>query len=444
MQKRMSGMSLQMRTGVFVLLGLGVLTAAVFVLGQRQQLFSSRYSVHATYVDVSGLQQGAFCRMAGINVGTVSHISLPDSVTGRVRVTFRVRGDAQRLIRTDSKAIIDTEGLLGARIVIITQGSASAPVVPEDGEILGQSPIQLHRFTQNIDRALEDLDDVVMNAASTLASLSAVMTKINTGRGSLGAILNRRTLHDSLVAAVSQYAELARSSDKLVNDIRARSGSITEQANTTLEHYRVAADSLTLTLSEFGRTSREVRMLTTDIRSGRGTLGKLMTDDSAYVALTGMFISGDTMLNRASLAITDIIEVSRSISTSAQQIEKTVSQVAGDIRGGRGTLGKFVTDDSAYVKLNRTMSHLEIASQKLAVNMEAVRTNWLFRGYFEDKGYWDTLEKKVETNAQKEYRLKEWEERLKQAQKDLELKDRDIRQRERTLRSSVGKTGTGQ
>jgi phospholipid/cholesterol/gamma-HCH transport system substrate-binding protein len=444
MLKRMSGMSIQMRTGVFVLLGLAVLTLAVFILGERQQLFSSRYRVYATYTDVSGLQQGAFCRIAGINVGTVSHISLPDSVTARVRVTFRVRGDAQRLIRTDSRAIIDTEGLLGSRIVIITQGSASAPVVPEGGEILGQSPIQLHRFTQNIDRALEDLDDVVMNAAAALASMSAVMTKINTGRGSIGALLNRRTLHDSLVVAVSQYAQLARSSDELVNELRARSRTITIQANTTLGHYQTAADSLTLTLSEFGKTSREVRMLTTDIRAGRGTLGRLMTDDSAYVALTGMLVSGDTMLKSASLAITDIIDVSRSIATSAQQIEKTVSQVTGDIRSGRGTLGKFVTDDSAYVKLIRTLSHLEIASQKTAVNMEAVRTNWLFRGYFEDKGYWDDLEKKIETNAQREYRLKEWEERLKQAQKDLESKDRGIRERERAIRKGAAKSGTAQ
>ena len=82
------------------------------------------------------------------------------------------------------------------------------------------------------------------------------------------------------------------------------------------------------------------------------------------------------------------------------------------------------------------MTNLEIASQKMAVNMEAVRTNWLFRGYFEDQGYWDDLEMKVEVTEQREYRLRRWEERLQELQMRLEAQEQRMEARERQLREA--------
>ena len=442
MPPQQNRLSLPLKTGLFVSLGLVVLALAIFVLGERQQLFSRRYEIHAMYDDVSGLQEGAFVRISGINVGTVSRIDIPDSANARVRVTFKIRGDASRLIRTDSKAIIDTEGLLGSRIVIITQGSATAPEVPEGGEILGQSPIQLHRFSQDIDRALEDLDDVVMNGAATLASLSSITAKIDQGHGSLGALLNRRTLHDSVVAAVSETRRLATSSRNLISALNRSQQQLTGASLEAIERYQVAADTLTATLSQISATGRSVSLATEDIRSGQGTLGRLMTDDSLYVALTRAVVTSDTMLHHATHAITEITGASRDIAHSARQARETMDQITGDVRAGRGTVGRLFTDDSLYVRLNRTMSNMEIATQKLAVNMEAIRTNWLFRSYFEDRGYWDNLERDVELNEQREYRLRQWEERLRELQMRLEARDRELQARERRLRQAPTPTPT--
>ena len=444
MPPKKSRLSLPLRTGIFVTLGLLIFAAAIFVLGERQQLFSQRYEIYATYDDVSGLQEGAFVRISGINVGTVSHIVLPDSATSHVKVIFKIRGDARRLIRTDSKAIIDTEGLLGARIVIITQGSPSAPVVPEGGEILGQSPIQLHRFSQNIDRALEDLDDVVMNGAATLASLSSITSKIDAGQGSLGALLNRRTLHDSVVAAVSEVRRLASSSRNLMSSLNQSQRSLTRASLTAIEHYQHAADTLTVALSEIRRTSTNVSLVTEDIRSGQGTLGRLMTDDSLYVALTRAATSSDSLIHAATYAVGEITTASSDIAHSARQARITMDRITGDIREGRGTMGKLFTDDSVYVRLNRTMSNLEISSQKLAVNMEAIRTNWLFRGYFEDQGYWDDLEHDVELNEQRTYRLRQWEGRLRELQIQLEVRERQLDRQERELRNQTQETEQNQ
>jgi phospholipid/cholesterol/gamma-HCH transport system substrate-binding protein len=392
------------------------------------------------YTDVAGLQEGTFVRIAGINVGTVSAIALPDSATKRVRVTFRIRADAQQLIRADSKGIIDTEGLLGARIVVITQGSPNAAIVPPGGEIIGQSPIQFRRFSENIDQALQSLDDVVLNGAAMLASLSSIMAKIDAGRGSIGAIVNQTTLHDSIVTAIGRVRDLVETTSAFVRQTERTTSQIAGGANVTLQHYAALADTFSSAGTELRRTARSVNELTRNLQEGKGTFGRLVADDSLYVALTGMFVTGDTLLNHATVAIGEISRASRSIARSAEQVRTTIDQMAGDIEQGRGTVGKLVTDDSLYVKLDRIMTNMEIASQKLAVNMEAVRTNWLFRGYFDEQGYWDNLGKRIELQEQREIRLGEWEQRLQRLQSQLEEQERRLERQQRELRPTTRDT----
>lgn len=433
-------MSTAVRTGIFVILAIAVFLTGIFVLGSRQQLFSDRYDIYAMYSDVAGLQEGAFVRISGINVGTVSAIALPDSANKRVRVTFRIRADAQRLIRADSKGIIDTEGLLGASIVVITQGSPNAAIVPPGGEIMGQSPIQFRRFSENIDQALESLDDVVLNGAAMLASLSSIMAKIDAGHGSIGVIVNRTALHDSVITAITRVRQLLDATTQFVQSTERMTTQLAGDVNETLGRYGALADTLTNVGTELRRTGRTVNELAGGIRRGQGTLGRLIVDDSLYVALTGMFVTGDTMLSQATVAIGEITRASHSIARSAEQTRMTINQMAGDIEQGRGTVGKLVTSDSLYVRLDNILSNMEIASAKLAVNMEAVRTNWLFRGYFDEQGYWDNLQKRMELQEQREIRLRDWEQRLQRLQTQLETQERALERRQRELRPTARDT----
>jgi len=414
--------TLVIRTGIFVVLGILIFFGALFVLGERQYFFQNRVQVHAHYTDVAGLQEGAFVRIAGINVGTVDHIALPDTA-GRVDVTFSIRSDALSQIRTDSRAIISTEGLIGARIVIITVGSHTMPPVRPGGFIAGQSPIRFHDYTQNIDRALEHVDDVVLNAVASLAAISSVMGKIDRGEGSLGLLVNDQTLHDTLMATMGRIHRLAVTSDRFVRDLDTTSTTLAFRVGQTLADYRDVADSLRVVSAGFHRTAGDISAIVDTVRQGNGLLGRLITDTRLPTAL-------DTMLARTSNAIAEISVASHSVAQAAQQASTTIRQITSDIEQGRGTLGQLVTDDTLYVRLQRVVSNLDIASEKLAVNMEAVRTNWLFRGYFEEQGYWEDLNRKIELQEQRMIRLREWQERLLRLQQQLEEQERRLQQEE--------------
>src|SRR5436189_5029999 len=113
-------MSRAFRLGVFIVLTLAVLAAGVFLIGDRQFLFSSTYQVKATFKNVAGLNNGAAVRVGGIHKGTVKRIQLPAQPGGEMTVLMDLESATKKVIRTDSVASTQTEGLLGSKYVEIS------------------------------------------------------------------------------------------------------------------------------------------------------------------------------------------------------------------------------------------------------------------------------------------------------------------------------------
>ena len=65
-------------------------------------------------------------------------------------------------------------------------------------------------------------------------------------------------------------------------------------------------------------------------------------------------------------------------------------------------------------------------------NMEALRHNWFFKGYFEDRGYWDKEEYEKTLDA-KITELRQLEERLGRQAADLKTREEQLRKRESEL-----------
>ena len=119
---------LRFRVGVFVVIALVAFVAVIYVLGARARLFEPRYTIHADFTEVGGLREGATVRLAGVQIGRVTDVHLPPQPGGKVRVDLTIGRQFADRIRKDSVARIETQGLLGDRIVEITVGTADSPV----------------------------------------------------------------------------------------------------------------------------------------------------------------------------------------------------------------------------------------------------------------------------------------------------------------------------
>src|SRR5215831_7307749 len=131
-------MSTAFRVGVFVVLALLFLTIGIFLIGDKDFLFTSTYRLKAEFQNVGGLNNAADVRVGGIHQGTVKEIDLPSQPDGKVTVVMNVKSETRSIIKKDSRASIKTEGLLGDKYVEISFGSPKAEPIGENGTIASE------------------------------------------------------------------------------------------------------------------------------------------------------------------------------------------------------------------------------------------------------------------------------------------------------------------
>ena len=116
-------MSRSFRLGLFIVSTLVILGIGVFLIGDKQLLFSSTYQLKTNFKNVVGLDPGAEVLVGGVAKGSVKRIELPPAPGGDVTVVMKMEKSTRRIIRADSVASIQTEGLLGDKYVTISFGS---------------------------------------------------------------------------------------------------------------------------------------------------------------------------------------------------------------------------------------------------------------------------------------------------------------------------------
>jgi len=300
--------------GVFVLLGIVLFTAALFMIGERRMLFERRFPVYAEFGRLGQLETGAIVRVSGLDAGEVTAIEIPRSPEGKFRVRMEVREELHQLVRVDSIAGTQTEGLVGAVFVNITGGTDNAQRVVDGGTINSREPFIL--------------SDLLDQASETV------------------------TLINNTVDALSDDAETA------VKEI----ASIAEQANGLVTDIRPDLTAIARNGSEISNATREIL---TGINEGKGTLGKLVNDDALY---------------------RQVLE----IATQTQAVMANVRDVTWE---ARRAIAEFRSWDGAaqglMADMQMTLTHAREATSDLADNMEALKRNFLLRGYFNRRGYFD-------------------------------------------------------
>src|SRR5579863_8548926 len=112
--------------GLFVIGGLFLFGAGMFLIGDRRQAFGEHVEYFTDFCDLAGLSKGAKVRVGGMDAGEVLAIGVPDSPSSRFRIKWRIDNKVAGLVRVDSLAEIGTEGVVGDTFLSIRPGTASA------------------------------------------------------------------------------------------------------------------------------------------------------------------------------------------------------------------------------------------------------------------------------------------------------------------------------
>ena len=300
--------------GAFVVGGLLLFAVGLFLIGDRRMLFTDTFDVYAEFTQIAGLQNGAKVRVAGMDAGEVESIHIPASPSAKFRVRLRVREDLRGLLRLDSVATIQNDGLVGNKFIQVEPGTDQSPQVPDRGTIQSREPF--------------DLAQTLQKMSDTIDLVTAMITDVKGG----------------VDAALATFMTFAKDAQALTKDLGTEFKAITTSTR------RVAAD---------------LEVVVDGVRSGRGSLGKFVNDDT-------LFLKVRSIAEEAERAVT-------TLRGAAEDARGAIANLQGDQGPVQGITGQF----------QQTLSNVRETFEDLAANAEALKRNFFFRGFFNRRGFFD-------------------------------------------------------
>jgi len=213
-------MSRALRLGAFIVATLTILVCGVFIIGGKQYLFSSTYQLKAQFDNVAGLDAGGDVRVGGVHSGTVRNIVLPHKPGEKVTVVMDLGKSTHEIIKQDSVATIETEGLLGNQYLAISFGSAGTADVRDGDVIASQPPLEMSDLLKKTSGILDGSQQAIQNATRATANLDSISAKINGGQGTAGAFVNDKQLYSNLEQTTSAMRDTMAQAQAGVTDFQ--------------------------------------------------------------------------------------------------------------------------------------------------------------------------------------------------------------------------------
>jgi phospholipid/cholesterol/gamma-HCH transport system substrate-binding protein len=360
----------KLRVGVFILVGLTAFLGMVYALGARSALFEAKYTIHAEFTEVGGLTEGATVRLAGVQIGRVSDVHLPSQPGGKVRVDLSIAKRYADRVRKDSVARIETQGLLGDKIVEITVGTAGAPPVRPDDMITSRDPADLGQVVsegaQTVkdvaalaatlretaeglkqSRVIEDAGVTVANVRKVTDQIARIVNEVERGKGWANALIYQEPV------ALRQLNGLIATTQKLLDRVERGEGAVgvltSDQSTASARRLVAAMDRLARVVEQPGddagilpallfdpkhkRVLEDLRLMARNFREvsdrlvgGKGTLGALVKDEPGEAGI-------------------------RQASQDLQAAMANLREITDKINDGDGTVGALIADPTVYERL---------------------------------------------------------------------------------------------
>ena len=310
--------SIETRLGIFFALALVAAVVILEVIGTGN-LFKKGVPVKANFKSITELKKGDAVKMAGVEIGKVDDIKLAQ---GRVEVTMRLNTDAD--VRTDSKASIKFVGLMGQNYVSLEFGSANAPKVGPGTVLETEEQADLNTLMVKLQSVAEGVEGLTRNfSGENFANLLGPFTDfLKENNPKLSAILG------NMQSISTQIAKGEGTVGKMIMD-----DGFYVEAMGTVSNLNVAVNDIKPLFETAKLTLEDARGVVTDLKAGKGTVGKLMVDDTLY--------------NETTTAMVNLREVLQKINQ------------------GKGSVGQLVNDDSFLNNAKLTLQKVEKATEGL-------------------------------------------------------------------------------
>ena len=342
----MNKYSLEAKVGIFFLVTVAILVYVwLYVLHFGE---GGGFILKARFRTVEGLEQGAQVQIAGIKVGNVKDISF-DPETGKALVDMAIKDQYLGTIPEGSRVFLKTKGLLGDKYIVISPGKPNERKLKPGEEFKRVfEPTDTAKVLENMGVVAQDLRVVTRELRTDFVDkggskkVDSVLTNSDTVFKDLRAILakNRGKIDSTMANAAS--------ATKRLNDLVTRNE---KKLNRTVDDLEKFSSGMNRTGTKFNKAASGFENLVKDIRSGKGTLGKLVNDDSLY--------------------------------KDAKSLMREARQLSNRIQYGPGTVGRLINDPEIYYEARRAIRNMnktaEDVSEATPVSTLAIILGSVFR-----------------------------------------------------------------
>ena len=327
--------------GIFVLLGILIFVAGVFVLGGQQKRFTKSVRVIAVFNDVAGLKAGNNVWFSGVKIGTIKRVKFFG--TAQVEVDMDIEQSAQAYIRKDAEATISSDGLIGNKIVQIFGGTPKSDPIDEGDRLKTTEAL-------SSDQVLETLQENNQNLLRVTNDFKALVGNIRRGKGTVGAVLTDSVVADNFKRAMENLQKASQNTVKVTGSVSAFAAKLNTKGS--------LANELVTDTTVFRRLSRSADKL-------------------------------EGVANSAGEVVGNLNKTSENVNRASEKLNNTNSP-----------LGVLLTDQETATNLRTTLRNLNRGTELLNEDLKAAQGNILLRGYFKKQAREKAKQKADSTTAQ--------------------------------------------
>ena len=324
--------------GCLVLFGVGM-----FLIGNSNQMFTKSFNVFADFSKITGIQNGGKVRVAGMDAGTVTRIEVPARPEAKFRIHFRIMEKLHPIVRQDSVVTIQTDGLLGNKYLQIDAGSADAPLARNDSLIQSKEPFEWGDLMVEMNGVVKQVNEVIAG------------------------------VKDQLVSTLSQIEGTAQSANLLI-----------KEATPNVKSILASADKISANVGE----------IIDGIQQGQGTVGALFKDKELYASVKRSVEKTETAVENLRDTSASAKKIVNKVEESdiVPEVQKTVKNLQQITLRVKDAVDKFQSasgEGGVSENLQRTLADAHEAMSDLSDSTEALKHNFLFRGFFNKRGFFD-------------------------------------------------------
>lgn len=308
--------TLESRLGVFFALAMVVAVVVLELIG-ASDFFRKGYRIQATFNNVLELKEGDQVKLAGVEVGYVEDIALEG---GKARITMKIQQRYE--IKTDSRAVIRFVGLMGQNYVALEGGTDESPNALPGATLTTYEQPDFSALMAKLEGVAGSVEGLTKSISpESFSSLFGPITDfMKQNSGQLTAIIgNMRTVSDNIAQGKGTVG-------KLITD-----EAFYNAAYTTVTNLQTASADMQGMITKADSLLSEARLTIDQVNAGKGTLGKLTTDEALYT--------------EAATAMTYLREILQKINS------------------GKGSVGELINDNTLLKNAKFGLQKIEKATE---------------------------------------------------------------------------------